>query len=113
MKNLHKLKVIFLIYMIFLTSEAIAADRILPVPKPTPDQETKIKTAQKKHIYPEKKPTLKKEKVEVTESAEIDEIEGKTEREVFIYPEKKPVVFQKKSIRQLLNQQYYQEMILV
>jgi len=62
MKNLHKLKVIFLIYTIFLASEAIAADRIFPVPKPTPDQETKIKTAQKKHIYPEKKPALKKKK---------------------------------------------------
>ena len=85
MKNLHKLKVIFLIYTIFLASEAIAADRILPVPKPTPDQETKIKTAQKKHIYPEKKPALKKEKVKITESTEIDD---KTEKEVFIYPEK-------------------------
>ena len=93
MKNLHELKVIFLIYTIFLASEAIAADRILPVPKPSPDQETKIKTAQKKHIYPEKKPTLKKEKVEVTETTEID---GKAEKEVFIYPEKKPAVFQKK-----------------
>ena len=52
MKNLLKQKVIFLIFTIFLASEAIAADRILPVPKPNPDQETKIKTAQKKNIYP-------------------------------------------------------------
>ena len=96
MKNLHRLKVIFLIFTIIFTSQAIAADRILPVPKPTPDDETKVKTAQKKHIYPKKKPTLKKESVTVTESKEIDEIDGKVEKVVFIYPEKKPLVFQKK-----------------
>ena len=62
MKNLYKLKVIFLIFTIFFTSE-VAAGQILPAPKPTPDQETKIKTAQKKYIYPEKKPTLKQEKI--------------------------------------------------
>ena len=92
MKNLYKLKVIFLIFTIFFTSE-VAAGQILPAPKPTPDQETKIKTAQKKYIYPEKKPTLKQEKIEVTESKEADE---KTKEEVFIYPEKKPLVFEKK-----------------
>ena len=32
---------------------------------------------------------MRKEKVEVTESEEID---GKTEEEVFIYPEKKPLI---------------------
>ena len=58
MKNLHKLKVIFLIFTIIFTSQAIAADRILPIPKPTPDEETKVKISQKKRIYPEKKPTL-------------------------------------------------------
>ena len=93
MTNLRKLKVTFLIFTIFLASEAFAADRILPVSKPTPDQETKIKTAEKKYIYPEKKPTLKKEKVEVAESKEID---GKAEEEVFIYPKKKPLIVAKK-----------------
>ena len=97
MKNQDILKVIFLIFTIIFTLEVAAADQILPMPKPTPDQETKIKTAQKKYIYPEKKPILRKEKVEVTESKEIDEIDGKTEEEVFIYPEKKPVIFQKKN----------------
>ena len=96
MKNLHKLKVIFLIFAIIFSSHAIASDRILPVPKPNPDQETKIKTAEKKHIYPKKKPALKKEKVEVTESKETDTIDSKVEEEVFIYPEKKPLVVQKK-----------------
>ena len=61
MKNLQKLKVIFLIFTIVLASEAIAADQILPVSKPTPDKETKIKVEQKKYIYPKKKPALKKQ----------------------------------------------------
>ena len=68
MKNLLKLKVILLVFTTILTSEVIAEDRILPIPKPTPDKETKIKTAEKKHIYPQKKPTLKKEKIDIAES---------------------------------------------
>ena len=96
MKNLLKLKVIFLIFAIISTSQAIAADRILPLPKPTPDKETKTKVAQKKYIYPEKKPTRKKEKAEVTESEEIFEIDDEVKEEVFIYPEKRPIIFQKK-----------------
>ena len=62
MKNLLQLKVIFLIFAIIFTSHAVAADRILPIPKPTPDKETKINTAQKKRIYPEKKTNTKKRK---------------------------------------------------
>jgi len=96
MQNLHKLKVIFLIFAIIFTSQAIAADRILPAPKPSPDEETIIKTSQKKHIYPEKRPTLKMEKVEVTESKEIAEISDEVKEEVFIYPEKRPAAFQKR-----------------
>ena len=92
MKNLLLLKVIFLIFTIIFTSQAVAADRILPIPKPTPDKETKIKTAQKKRIYPEKKPILKKEKVEVTESKEIAGIDDEFKEKVFIYPEKKPLI---------------------
>ena len=56
MKNLIKLKVILLAFFIIFSSQSIAADRILPIPKPTVDQETKIKTAKKKKIYPQKKP---------------------------------------------------------
>ena len=96
MKNLHKLKVIFLIFTIIFTTQATAADQILPIPKPTPDEETKVKITQKKHIYPEKKPTLKKEKIEVTESEEIAEISDEVIKEVIIYPEKKPLIFEKK-----------------
>ena len=55
MKNLLKPEVFFLIFYIIFTSEVIAADRILPLPKPIPDKETKVKVAKKKEIYPEKK----------------------------------------------------------
>jgi len=95
MKNLLLLKVIFLSFAIIFTSQAVAVDRILPIPKPTPDKETKINTAQKKRIYPEKKPILKKEKVEVTESKEITEIDDEFKGKVFIYPEKKPLIDEK------------------
>ena len=77
-----------MIFTIIFTSQAVAADRILPIPKPTPDKETKIKTAQKKRIYPEKKPTLKKEKVEVTESKEIAGIDDEF-KEKFLFIQKK------------------------
>ena len=96
MKNLVKLKVVFLIFTIFFGSQVAAADQILPIPKPTPDKEIKIKTAQKKYIYPEKKPVSKKEKVEVTESKEIVDVSDEVKEEVFIYPEKKPIIVQKK-----------------
>ena len=94
MKILHKLKVFFLIFAIIFTSQAIAADQILPVPKPTPDKETKVKTIQKKHIYPEKRPRTKK--VTVEESQEEIVAIQETKEEVFIYPKKKPLVFKKK-----------------
>jgi len=51
MKNLLKLNVIILMFSIIFTSEAVSAERILPVPKPTVDQETKKETAKKKEIY--------------------------------------------------------------
>jgi soluble lytic murein transglycosylase len=88
MKNQLKLYVIILIFSIFLPSQAVAADRILPIPKPTVDQETKEKTAKKKEIYPQKKPT---QKIKITAEA----LEESTESEI-IYPQKKPIIFQKK-----------------
>ena len=62
MKNLIKFSVIFLGFFVIFTSNSIAADRILPLPKPSVDQETKIKTAKKKEIYPQKKPDKEKKK---------------------------------------------------
>ena len=97
MKNLIKLSTIFLAIFIIFSSKSVAADRILPLSKPAVDEDTKIKTAEKKHIYPEKKPTLKKEKIEITESKEVSKIDEEAKEDVFIYPEKKPIIFQKKN----------------
>jgi len=94
MKNLIKLNVIFLAFFIIFSSQSIAADRILPIPKPIVDQETKIITAKKKEIYPQKKPET--EKITVEEAQEETVAMQETKEEVFIYPEKKPLVFKKK-----------------
>ena len=66
MKNLIKLKVILLAFFIIFSSQSIAADRILPIPKPIVDQETKIITAKKKEIYPQKKPLIFQKKIDKT-----------------------------------------------
>ena len=96
MKNLIKHSLIFSVFFIIVSSKSIAADRILPLPKPPLDQETKIVAKKKKEIYPEKKPVKKKEKLETDVIKKSVEIAEKTEEEVFIYPEKKPIMFKKK-----------------
>ena len=96
MRNLIKLKVILLIFIIFSSSQSLAADRILPLPKPVVDLETKNKTSKKKEIYPQKKPKTKKEKVQIEKSEDIEKVVDDSKEEVFIYPKKKPVIFQKK-----------------
>ena len=88
MKNLLKLKVIILIFSIIFASQTVAADLILPIPKPKVDKEIKEKTAKRKEIYPQKKPTK-----EIKIAAET--LEESTESEI-IYPQKKPIIFQKK-----------------
>ena len=88
MKNLLKLKVIILIFSIFFASQTVAADRILPIPKPTVDPETKNKIEKKKEIYPQKKPTKEIEIIAKT-------LEEDKESEI-IYPQKKPIIFHKK-----------------
>ena len=89
MNNLIRLNVILLvIFIIYFPQSAAAADRILPIPKPTVDEETKIITEKKKYIYPKKKPT---EKIEIIAKT----LEESKESEI-IYPQKKPVLFQKK-----------------
>ena len=96
MKNLVKLKIILLVLSIFLATQSSAAERILPLPKPAVDEETKIKTAKKKEIYPQKKPKEKKEEIEIeTTQKTIDTVE-KIEEEIFIYPENKPITFKRK-----------------
>ena len=78
----------------FILTNSAAADRLLPLPKPSVDLETKKITEKKKIIYPQQKP---REKIELKD--EIDptqEIEQVAEEEVFIYPEKKPIIVKKK-----------------
>ena len=89
MSNLIKLKVILLVFSIFFISESIAAERILPIPKPTVDQEIKSKVEKKKYIYPQKKPDLKKKKTEIETAEETAESIEETREEIFIYPKKK------------------------
>ena len=89
MKNLIKFYVIFLGFFIVFSAKSIAADNILPLPKPTVDQETKAIVAKKKEIYPQKKPLRKIEEVEDEQIIETDE------KSVTIYPQKKPILFKK------------------
>ena len=72
MKNIIKLNVIFLVFFIIFSSQSIASDTILPLPKPTIDKETKEIIAKKKLIYPRKKPDEQKEEI-ITESTEKEE----------------------------------------
>ena len=93
MKNYIKLKLIISAFLILFVSHSFG-DQILPLPKPSVDKETKTKTAKKKQIYPQKKPTAKKENG-------VQKLEGKVDKtdkkeSVFIYPEKKPVIVKKK-----------------
>ena len=63
MKNIIKINVFFLAVFIIFSSQSIAAENILPLPKPTIDKETKEIIAKKKLIYPRKKPEEKKEDI--------------------------------------------------
>ena len=92
MRKLIKLKVIFLVFLIAFVPKTIAADTILPIPKPNVDKETKDKTAKKKNIYPKKKPRDTKNEIE---SPIVEKVETNQE-EIFIYPKKKPIIVQKK-----------------
>ena len=90
-----KLKVIFLTILMFISTESLAADRLLPLPKPLIDKKTKKTLLDKKHIYPVKKPSPKEKKIEPNEDQQLNEITTNNEIEVFIYPQKKPVVVKK------------------
>jgi len=91
-----KINLFILIFSISFALEIYAAEKILPLPKPTVDQEVKKKTAKKKEIYPKKKPS--KETVETQEQLpqESEEFISEENNIVVILPEKKPIVFKKK-----------------
>ena len=88
MRNLVKLKVIILILSIFFAQKSIAADIILPLPKPIVDEKTEITATKKKYIYPQKKPEVSKEKAEIDIKDESLESFSESTEEVLIYPKK-------------------------
>jgi len=95
MINFLKLKVFLLVFCLLFGFQAIADDRILPISKPTVDEDVKKRTSKKKQIYPQKKPQKVGElKIETSKEATEEIVE--TKEEVVIYPEKKPLVFKKK-----------------
>jgi len=104
MYKLTKHKVIFLTIFMFLSAQSIAADQILPLPKPVVDKEIKKKVAKKKEIYPQKKPDSKKE---ISNEQDDDIIKTKINKEIkkeisfdeIIYPQKKPIIVQKKIVK--------------
>ena len=55
MKKFIKLNIIFLGFLIIFSSESIAVEPILPLPRPTVDQETKNITAEEKRNISTKK----------------------------------------------------------
>ena len=97
MKNLVKLKVILLAFIIVFATNSIRADEILPLPKPLIEEDIKIKTAKKKEIYPKKKPIEKKEEKKIDTSLEIVESADSSKEQTVIYPEKKPLIVKKKT----------------
>ena len=89
MNNLIRLNVILLVVFIIKFPQSVAAaDRILPIPKPTVDEETKNITKKKKYIYPKKKPTKEIEIIAKT-------LEEGKESEI-IYPQRKSDTISKK-----------------
>jgi len=96
MRDIIKISVIFLAIYIIFPSLSISGENILPLPKPSIDNETKKIIAKKKLIYPKKKPQEDKEEILIKASEEKEEISEDIKEEVFIYPENKPILVQKK-----------------
>ena len=96
MKNINNLNVIFLTIIMFFSSQTLAAERILPLPKPAVGVEIKNITAHKKLILPQKRPVKIKKKIEVKNENKDDVLADATNEEIFIYPKSKPIIVQKK-----------------
>ena len=95
MRNLIKLKAIFLIFFIIFASQSIAADLILPKSKPVVDVEAKDRVTKKKRILPQKKPSSQKQ-ILVDESDKEITVSDEIGIETKIYPKKKPIVIKQK-----------------
>ena len=94
MKKLIKVNAFLVVIFIVFSMHEAKANKILPLPKPTVDQETKNITAKKKEIYPKKKPkeiSSEDNTIKIEEKVEDTVIE-KSKELVFIYPKKKPLL---------------------
>ena len=98
MRNIFIHKVVFLIFSIIFTTVAIAADPILPLPKPIPDQETKSKTAKKKEILPKKNQMIKKKKLILKLVRNLQKLQ-KRQKQKFLFIQKKNQYFSRKKLR--------------
>ena len=93
MRKSIKLKAISLVFLLIFTTHSLASNLILPIPKPEVDRETKKITAQKKGIYPKKKP-ISHTQIEETVIQETQE----SKDEAVIFPQKKPAIYKTKKI---------------
>ena len=59
MKNFIKICVTFLTIFLIFPITSHAKEQILPLPKPKVSEDIKKTTAEKKNIYPQKKPKMK------------------------------------------------------
>ena len=104
MKNFIKYIGIFLSVLMFFSTNLMAAEQILPLPKPSVDENIKKEVAKKKIIYPQRKPVAKKIENQNDKKEKDDlvkEIENEQTEEVAIYPQKKPLVFKKEVIKKI------------
>ena len=103
MKNLIKLNVIFLAFIIIFSSKSLSAEFLMPLKKPTVNSEIKAKVESRKAIYPKKKPKISINK-NLT-SSESDDIIEKTITEdiASIIPKKKPNIIKKKVEKPLVK----------
>ena len=93
MKKLTKIKLIFLTILTIFCTQSIAADRIIPIPKPSMDLETKKKISKNIEIYPQKKPLIRQAETESTKQVlETSELQNVN---ISIYPKKKPTLVKK------------------
>jgi len=86
--------------MVF-TSHLLAADPIVPLPKPIVDEKTKTEVSKKKLLLPQKKPSSIEKKVEIETTQDTEVISEEVKTDISIYPQKKPILVQKKKDKAL------------
>ena len=94
MQNFIKHKVLILLILSVFASYSVAAELLLPKPKPLVDEEIKSIISKKKEIYPQKKPRKESDKLEVEADVELTKNEQDNKNDIIIYPEKKPILVQ-------------------